>query len=323
MHRLENEEASGKEKKSYMMLRNLLYYVSKEEPPTLKLMVPISLQSLVLQAYHEGMVHMASQRCYEAIAAKYHWKGIFKDVMQHCLVDCKICHEENMKPEVPALQETLRPNLPWQIMSLDLVGPFEESFDGNKWILTMIDLFTAWPEAICIPNKEAATIAATFLEHIWPRFGSPLILVSDREATICSKVVNHVFNHLKTGRIVTSPYSPQSNYVERFHSYLNSHLRKSIRHKDIRMWDTLVPPCLASYRFSSHNTNGHSPYFAMHGYDPTLPLDTLLRPRRKYLGSDHSQIYLENLHNAFSHMARRAKESRHKNRQRHEKKVTQ
>ena len=104
---------------------------------------------------------------------------------------------------------------------------------------------------------------------------------------------------------------------------MGDHLRRAIRHKDLRIWDTLVAPCLASYRFSGHATNGHSPFFAMHGYDPTLPLDTLLRPRRKYLGSDHSQIYLENLHRAFLDMAKRSRDSRSQNRKRHNKKVTQ
>ena len=90
----------------------------------------------------------------------------------------------------------------------------------------------------------------------------------------------------------------------------------------MRLWDTFINPCLASYRFSSHDTNGVSPFFALHGFDPTIPIDSLLAPRRKYQGSDYSEIYLENLHKAFTLMARRAKSARKKGRDRANTKVT-
>ena len=85
----------------------------------------------------------------------------------------------------------------------------------------------------------------------------------------------------------------------------------------------MINPCLASYRFSSHDANGVSPFFALHGYEPTLPMDTLLKPRRKYQGSNHEEIYLENLHRAFVYMADRSRQSRQKNQQRQQGKANQ
>ena len=33
---------------------------------------------------------------------------------------------------------------------------------GNVYILTMIDLFSGWPEAVGIPDKKAETVGLTF-----------------------------------------------------------------------------------------------------------------------------------------------------------------
>ena len=179
----------------YMLVRDLLYYVPRGDNTGLRLMVPLSLQKVVLRAYHEELAHLASQRCYEMISSRYHWKNIYKDVMTHCLVNCKVCFEANMKQDIVPLQETLRPSMPWQVISLDLVGPFKTSFTGNNYIVTFIDLFTAWPEAYAVPSKDAEVIANVFLEHVWPRWGSPLIAVSDRGTEVCNCVCNLVFRH--------------------------------------------------------------------------------------------------------------------------------
>lgn len=311
---LEDGTATENIKSRYIIINDLLYYLPKGSNPSPKLMVPLSLQSHVLRAHHEDLSHLASQKCYELIATKYHWKNIYKDVLHHCLEQCQTCKEYNLKQEVPPLQESLKANLPFQILSIDLVGYFETSFLGNKYILTVIDQFTSWPEAFPIKTKEATEIADVILNQVIPRTAVPLIITSDRGKEFCNRILNHICRHFRTARILTSPFHPQSNYVENFHAYLGSHLRKSLRGKDVRLWDTFINPCLASYRFCSQESNGISPFFALHGFDPTLPLDTLLAPRRKYQGSDHAEIYLENLHQAFVSMAKKSSSLKEKQR---------
>lgn len=44
-------------------------------------------------------------------------------------------------------------------VGIDLIGPLPTTNSGNKYIVTLIDYFTKWPEAAAIPDKTAKGIA--------------------------------------------------------------------------------------------------------------------------------------------------------------------
>ena len=44
-------------------------------------------------------------------------------------------------------------------IAIDLMGPFPESENGNKYLLVVVDSFSKWMEAYPVPNIEARTIA--------------------------------------------------------------------------------------------------------------------------------------------------------------------
>ena len=47
---------------------------------------------------------------------------------------------------------------------VDLVGPLPEA-QGFKYLLTVIDWFTSWPEAIPIRDIEARTVARAYIQN--------------------------------------------------------------------------------------------------------------------------------------------------------------
>ena len=50
------------------------------------------------------------------------------------------------------------------------IGPLPTTNSGNKYILTMIDYFSKWPEAAPLPDKSAKGIAALLYQtwYVWP-----------------------------------------------------------------------------------------------------------------------------------------------------------
>jgi hypothetical protein len=48
---------------------------------------------------------------------------------------------------------------------LDILGPFNTSEYGNRYVLMMIDQFTKWVEMAAIPEQSALTIAEKFVVH--------------------------------------------------------------------------------------------------------------------------------------------------------------
>ena len=58
----------------------------------------------------------------------------------------------------------------WHKVGIDLVGPLPETKQGNKYIITLSDYFSKWPEAAAIPSKHATGVAR-FLLDVFCRHG--------------------------------------------------------------------------------------------------------------------------------------------------------
>jgi hypothetical protein len=59
------------------------------------------------------------------------------------------------------------------VVSPDVVGPLPVTEQGNKYLLTFVDHFTRFCEAILIPNQDAETIAKEFVFRIIANLESP------------------------------------------------------------------------------------------------------------------------------------------------------
>ena len=53
--------------------------------------------------------------------------------------------------------QTLLPNRRFGSIHVDIVGPLPES-EGMKYLFTIVDRFTRWPEAVPIPNMDLYTV---------------------------------------------------------------------------------------------------------------------------------------------------------------------
>jgi hypothetical protein len=159
-----------------------------------------------------------------------------------------------------------------------LVGPFPETPDGNKFILTIIDHFTRYPIAIPIKGKDMITVAKALKTHLfmaypfWPRK-----IISDKGTDFYNRVITEVYRQLNIRGILTSHDNPQANQVERFHRYMNAAISMFITKKSQTItWDQYVDSAVFVYRCSTNFTTGYSPFYALYGKHPLRPLDYML-----------------------------------------------
>ena len=55
------------------------------------------------------------------------------------------------------------------MIGIDLVGPLPKAMRGNKYVVTLVDYFSKWPEAEVLPDKSAKSVAL-FLYKMMCRF---------------------------------------------------------------------------------------------------------------------------------------------------------
>lgn len=300
---LKRELTHGEPKKEvqrkHIIIDDILYYMSDpDSDPVLRLYVPQHLRDMVVQQYHNENGHLGVMKTYEAIKQKYYWPNLLKGLYQHVKM-CTTCQTRSLQKIRQPLQETDIPPYPMAKLGLDLSGPYPKSLSGNKYIVAFVDWFSGWPEAFAVPDKTADTVAHLLIEEIFPRFGSPLQIVSDNGTENVNKTMRETMHVLKIDHVRTSVYHPQSNSkVERFHRTLHDVLAKKLD-EDPQLWDLFLASSLAAIRMNVGVDSKFSPFFLLYNRDVVLPIDNLLKPRRKYLGEDLHQIALQEQHKAF------------------------
>ncbi|GFY22927.1 hypothetical protein TNCV_2181881 [Trichonephila clavipes] len=154
---------------------------------------------------------------------------------------------------------------------IDIVGPLPPS-DGFQYLLTMIDRFSRWPEAVPIPDTTAKTISRAIFHHSIARFGCPSLITTDQGSQMRSSLFAEFTRILGTDRVKTTAYHPISNgLVERFHR----HLKAFIKAHESSRWTDVLPIVLLGIRSAVKEDLKESCAELVYGTTLRLPSDML------------------------------------------------
>jgi len=105
--------------------------------------------------------HQGVKKTTEKVTVHFFWPGVHGDVTRYCR-SCDICQRTVPKGRVPATPLGKMPliDVPFKRVAIDLVGPTAPVTDrGNRYIRTMVDYATRYPEATALKSIEAETVA--------------------------------------------------------------------------------------------------------------------------------------------------------------------
>jgi len=154
---------------------------------------------------------------------------------------------------------------PFDRVTVDLVGPiFPPTERGSKYILTMTDYATRYPEAVPLKDIQAETVAEA-LVNMFTRFGVPKEILSARGSQFLSAVTKEMCKLLSLKQLVTTSYHPICNgLIEKF----NGTFKKMLRHvcaEKPKDWDRYIGPLLFTYREVKQDSLGYSPFELLYG----------------------------------------------------------
>ena len=98
----------------------------------------------------------------------FFWPGICGDVARICK-SCDICQRIIQKGRVSKVPLGKLPFVDtlFKRIAVDIVGPIEpRSEKRNRYILTMIDYATRYPEAVALPSIETERVAEALVEML-------------------------------------------------------------------------------------------------------------------------------------------------------------
>lgn len=101
---------------------------------------------------------------------------------------------------------------------VDIVGPLPTTPEGYRYLVTVIDRTTGWPEAFPVEDIHAVEIAKVINEGWIVRYGCPARLTSDQGTQFESNLFKHLMQYLGINKLRTTSFHSQSNgMIELWH----------------------------------------------------------------------------------------------------------
>ena len=203
-----------------------------------RVLVPERWRSSIFEAIH-GLAHPSGRATLAIVAKAYAWNGMRRDILRWA-GQCQACQSSKIAIHTkPPIKSISMPRFRFDHVHVDLVGPFTPD-RGFRYLLTVVDRTTRWPEAIPIADATSDTVIQAFIEHWIAKFGIPSTVTTDRGRQFTSEAWKKALGRLGIGSETTTSYHPQANgMVERFHRTLKNSLRCAVRAS--KSWTRSLP----------------------------------------------------------------------------------
>ncbi|XP_069999422.1 uncharacterized protein [Penaeus vannamei] len=174
-----------------------------------QLLVPSQCRSAVLDLAHSSIMwgHLATGKTKDRVMEKFFWPGITKDIERYCR-SCDVCQRTVDKGKVQRAKLGKLPIIgePFSRLAVDIVGSIEpRSSDGSRYILTVVDFATRYPEGVALQNIDTASVAEA-LVNIFSRVGIPREVLSDRGTQFTSAMMQEVYREVPQASTKFSPF---------------------------------------------------------------------------------------------------------------------
>lgn len=162
---------------------------------------------------------------------------------------------------------------PFTRVGLDIIGPLPATKQGNKYIITLVDYFTKWPEAKAIPDIKSEQVIK-FLTEVIARHGPPEIIITDNGSSFISDITKMMIDLYGSWVHFTAPHHPQSNgMIENRNREIGKILRLLITEE--QEWDECLPSVLWALRTTKSSKTKFSSFELLYGRRDTWPMEIM------------------------------------------------
>ena len=265
------EEARKKNPDKFQVRNGILF---RNDDQRLRVCIPRSQREAVWKDLHEELGHLGQQRMIHLCRDRVFWPKMRDDIKRWtarcitCAMKKDLVPVPRPAPMIAHEDHTLRVLEKW---SIDVMGPLPESSKGNKYLFVLLDQFSKWVEAKPVPRIGADPLIQ-WISETCSRLGLPREIVMDRGPDMESAAMKEYCDSIGVKRTFISPFHHQSNPVERTNRTLLNMIRTYVN-QDMKDWDLHLDKVLFAYRAATHESTKTSPFEALYGVPPRLPID--------------------------------------------------
>ncbi len=241
--------------------------------------LPASMRQATMKAEHSHL-HPGKNKIISIIKDKYWWPGFQKDIATYTRT-CKSCQMIKSGKQKKTGNIKLFPcKRPFQMVSIDLVGPLPVTTDGYRYIVSMIDRFSRYCMLVPVKDMRALTVLNA-LERWVCTFGPPDSVLSDNGTQFLSALFKHYEATTGIKPKYTTTYHPECNgMIERLHRWIKERLALIAYDLDLDLldgkvmndWSIYLNVIQYTYNTLPNVMTAHSPFDLILGQSRMKPL---------------------------------------------------
>jgi Integrase zinc binding domain len=230
----------------------------------------------VISLYHDHVTagHPRISKTLSALTRDYWWpdmKRFTANYVKGCAI-CQATKSNTMRPRIPPFPITTQKTaLPFETVAMDLIVDLPKS-EGYNSILTITD-HDCTKAAIFLPCQmtiDGLGLAALYAQHIFPHYGLPKKVISDRDMHLTSDFTRELCRLLEVTQNISTAYHPQiDGQSERSNQWLEQYL---CIYGNFQQNDWAQYLLLAQYIHNAwpSSTTGMTPFELLMGFMPRI-----------------------------------------------------
>uniref|UniRef100_S4RWZ6 Gypsy retrotransposon integrase-like protein 1 n=1 Tax=Petromyzon marinus TaxID=7757 RepID=S4RWZ6_PETMA len=252
--------------KAFCYEEKKLYYTGQKSGRKRLVVMNEEDKRSILQRVH-GADHCGQTRTRKLLEEHYYWKGMVNDIRDY-INACEICKQKSYKRSSISHVKLLKASYPWEVLGMDLLGPFPATSRAHRFVLLIVDYFTKWAELTPMTDQSAAHVVAA-LTTAFHRFGFPKKLFCNVSEEYVAQINEEMFRHFP----MCSGLAISHLWANGAHRGTSQALRDCVskatgRHRD---WELQLEQRLFEYHTSKHSATRYSPFYLMLGREARLP----------------------------------------------------
>lgn len=259
--------------KDYRVTNNQLFRFKRSLNPlaeefSWKLVVPKENRNDIIQSNHSEPTagHLGIFKTLKRLKLRFFWPDMHKDVTNF-VNNCDTCISYKHANHT-TLGTMGRPKdccRPFQMLSMDLVGPLPPSKKQNTFLFVVTCCFSKYCLVFPIKRASAEIMVRILEEQVFLVHGIPSTVLMDNGRQFISNLMKDLFSKYKIPNVQYTPkYTPQVNTVERYNKTIMTAV-SSFVHDDHRSWDVNIAKIQFAMNSSVSEVTGYTPAFLVFG----------------------------------------------------------
>jgi transposase InsO family protein len=227
----------------------------------------------VMQENHckSTAAHLGIFKTHRRLSLTYFWPGMYKDVVEFVKA-CDVCaaYKHSQKPTAGLMGQPKVCHRPWQVVSIDLVGPLPRSRSGFTFLFVVTCCFSKYTLLFPLRRATSAWVAKHFENHVILEHGVPETVIADNGVQFTGSEFKQLLKRYNVPNIFYSPrYTPQVNLVERYNKVVMTAVASYVKDNH-RSWDEELQKIRFAINSAVNESTGFSPFFLVHAREPVI-----------------------------------------------------